>query len=157
MALLRRKSFDEKNKPTEGEKETPSGIEGVNDSAEGVSGGTLGPPGDMGEPGEVVIKAKEEPVFNKKEELDVFFLKDFASKRGEQGIVTGLIRAIDYYHRIKSQGDWDSAPKIKIKNISNGVHNEGSWKVNPGEEILLPDFVVKKVVADFPDRLEIVD
>ncbi len=144
MALLRKKPV-EVNPP----------INTVGDSPANVDASEI--TGSMNKLVEPVIEAKEEEVFKKKEELDVFFLRDFVSRRGELGIVAGLTRAIDYYHRIKGEGDWDNAPKIKIKNISNDVHNEGSWKVNPGEEILLPDFAAKRAVADFPERLEFVD
>lgn len=146
MALLRKKPVEAKLSP----------VESIDNSLVNIDHETLV---NMNKPEEVDIEAKEEEVFKKDtvEKLDVFFLRDFVSKRGELGIVAGLTRAIDYYHRIKGEGDWDNAPKIRIKNISNDIHNEGSWKVNPGEEILLPDFVAKRVVADFPDRLEIID
>ncbi len=144
MALLRKKPVEVKP-PINNVGELPANVNAPE---------TTGSISKLAEP---VIEAKEEEVFKKKEELDVFFLRDFVAKRGELGIVAGLIRAIDYYHRIKGQGDWNDAPKIRVKNISNDIYNEGSWKVNPGEEILLPDFVAKRVVADFSDRLEIVD
>lgn len=144
MALLRKKPVEIKS-PVNDVGSSPANVDAPETA------------GNINKLEEPVIEAKEEEVFKKKEELDVFFLRDFVSRRGELGIVAGLTRAIDYYHRIKGEGDWDNAPKIRIKNISNDVHNEGSWKVNPGEEILLPDFVAKRAVADFFDKLEIVD
>ena len=98
-----------------------------------------------------VIMPKDEP-----EKLDVFFLRDFISKQGEAGLARELTKAIDFYHKIKDVDKWDTAPKIKIKNISNAVHNEGKWKAEPGEVVSIPDFVANITLKDFPERFEVV-
>ena len=101
---------------------------------------------------ELVIPKKEES--NK---LDVFILRDLLARRGENGLVLSLNKAIDFYAKLKEEEKWGTSKEVVVKNISDKPHNAGRWKVAPGEMVKLPEFEVERISKDFPGKFEVVE
>lgn len=101
---------------------------------------------------ELVIPKKEES--NK---LDVFILRDLLARRGENGLVLSLNKAIDFYTKLKEEEKWGTSKEVVVKNISDKPHNAGRWKVAPGETVKLPEFEVERISKDFPGKFEIIE
>jgi len=106
----------------------------------------------IGEVKEMVMPKKEDS--NK---LDIFILRDLLARRGEEGLVLGLNKAIDFYTKLKEEEKWGTSKELRVKNISDKPHNAGRWKVDPGEIVILPEFEVERILRDFPEKFEVVE